>query len=208
MHRLTIKIEGIEQRKKSTGMLHLAAAFLLIMEGSFYVRFTFFKELVMLPLFLVAAISLVYGLFRKNFDPVAKKNHWVRMLQFLAFVVLSILMMNIGKEIRAVSLAFFAAIVLVLLFSERKIFHNTDMLIQGDGIFVPGYFTAHHLPWPTIEEVVIRQDYITIFRKNQKYLQFELLKNIPLTELREMTIFCKQQVEHQVVLIHSTNLNT
>ena len=83
-----------------------------------------------------------------------------------------------------------------MLFTERKIFHDAQIILKKEGIFVPGYFNSHHFSWSMIKDVVIRNDYITIFRTNEKYLQFELVTDVDALAIEEMNGFCREQVNN------------
>jgi hypothetical protein len=197
MYRLGVRIGGIEQKKSNTGLLHLAAAFLLIVDGSTYINVAGFNKPLLLPIFCVAVISLGYGFFRKKRDPAARYNTAIRVLQFISLVLLAILLLHTGKDAAAILLFIFAGLSLALLFTERGIFGEANLLIEKEGIFMPGYVTKNCLLWASIDHVVIRKDYITIFKKDQKFLQFELEKVVVDAELQQITDFCRIQVEQK-----------
>ena len=67
---------------------------------------------------------------------------------------------------------------LLLMFTERKVFHDAEMVFNQEGIFIPGYFTNRRLFWNNITEVVMRPDFVTIFQSNERYLQYEVLKKL------------------------------
>lgn len=195
MHKIPVKIEGIERRKRSTGLLHVVAGFFLIVNAGTYNQLHQYEQLaVVLPVYAIALLSLVYGFGRKRIDPLARYNHWLRMLQFLVFAVLGVLMINTGKSLTAATLFLWAGITLLLLFTERKVFHDTALLLLEDGIHVPGYFRNHVLPWAIVEELVLRQDYVTILRKDKKYVQLELLTPVTAEETEQINRYSKAQI--------------
>jgi hypothetical protein len=69
-----------------------------------------------------------------------------------------------------------------------------DVTIKAEGIFVPGYFTSHLIPWQNINDVVLRADYITVFKRNNKDLQLEVLKVISDEEIEEINEYSRQQL--------------
>ena len=90
MHRIAIKIDGIERRKKSTGVFHVIAGLFLIANIAEYYKQTNYQSfLTVLPMYVIATTSLLYGLFRNRIDPHAQFNHWMRMLQFWYFLSLA-----------------------------------------------------------------------------------------------------------------------
>lgn len=195
MLRIPVKIEGMERRKRSTGLLHVVAGFFLIANAGTYNQEHNYEQLAaVVPVYAIALLSLVYGFMRKRLDPQARYNHWLRLLQFLVFAILGVLLTNTGKSLTAASLFLWAGITLLLLFTERKVFHDTALLLKEDGIHVPGYFRDHVLPWTIIEELVLRQDYVTILRKDKKYVQLELLSPLSGPETDQINRYSKEQI--------------
>src|SRR5215204_3561142 len=116
MHRIAIKIEGIERRKRSTGLFHIVAGLFLVANAAQFFKESNFRNIFsVFPIFLVGAGSLVYGLFRKKVDPNANFNHWIRVSQFLMFSILGVLMLQSKIEFRNISLLLWAAICIMLL---------------------------------------------------------------------------------------------
>ncbi|MER3463785.1 MAG: hypothetical protein C4329_04560 [Chitinophagaceae bacterium] len=195
MYQLAVKIEGMEKRKRSTGLLHVLSGCFLLMGAANYFKYTHYQQFwSAAPSFAIALLSVVYGLFRTKWDVKAKYNPYMRLLQFVCFVKLGIAMVMVGGTWDYVSMLVWAAVSLMLLFTERKIFHDAQLLLKKDGIFIPGYFNSHHFNWSTLKDVVVRNDYITIFKANEKYLQFELLTDLNTLQLEEVNNFCKTQL--------------
>lgn len=197
MHKIGVKIEGIERRKRSTGLLHVVAGFFLVANAGTYNQLHNYEQfMVTAPVYIVALISLIYGFMRKRIDPQARYNHWLRLVQFLIFAVLGILMINLEKTLSATGLFLWAGIVLLLLFTERKVFEDTALQLKEDGIHVPGSIRDHLVPWAIIEELVLRQDYVTILRKDKKYVQLELLSPVSAPEAEQILQYSQQQIAH------------
>jgi hypothetical protein len=195
MHKIPVKIEGIERRKRSTGLLHIVAGFFLIANAGTYNQLLNYEQLpVVVLVYLVALLSLIYGFLRKRIDPLARYNQWIRLVQSLVFALMGVLMINLDKTLTAASLFLWALITLLLLFTERKVFHDTALLLRADGIHVPGYFRNHVLPWQIVEELVLRQDYVTILRKDKKYVQLELLSSIDQQEAEQISRYSQEQI--------------
>lgn len=198
MHLIAIKIDGIERRKKSTGLFHVVAGlFLLANIAEYYKQLNYQNFFSVLPMYLVAVASLLYGLFRNKMDPKAKFNHWMRMLQFLIFSVLGILMLKTKMDFRNISLFLWAVICILLLFTERKIFHDAFLNLGKNNITIPGYFSNKVLPWSVIENVIVRQDYVTIYIPRNRYIQYEVLSELSEAEIKDINFFCQQHIEEK-----------
>ena len=198
MHLIAIKIDGIERRKKSTGLFHVVAGLFLVANiAEYYKQLNYQNFFSVLPMYLVAVASLVYGLFRNKMDPKAKFNHWMRMLQFLIFSVLGILMLKTKMEFRNISLLLWAVICILLLFTERKIFHDAFLNLGRNNITIPGYFSNKVVPWSVIENIIVRQDYVTIYIPENKYIQYEVLSELNEAEIKNINLFCQQHIEEK-----------
>jgi hypothetical protein len=196
MHKLSVKLEGIERRKRTTGLLHIAAGFFLLLKSLDYFRlqqYGNFKDV--WPFLGAAAFSLLYGVFKKLWDPLAKRNPWIRLMQVCVFTILAFNFIPHGQNVSVILLFGWAIGCLLLMFTERKVFHDAEMLFTKDGIFIPGYFTNRRLFWSNLKEVVVRPDYITIFQSDDSFLQYEVLKKTGLAELDEIALYCRQQIQ-------------
>lgn len=201
MYKVAVKIDGIERRKKTTGILHvLAGLFLLINAGTYFKQLQYENFLLVLPVFLVAVISVVYGLIRKRIDARAHYNHWIRILEFMSFTGLGIAMYNYVSVWSVAGLFLWAIVIMLLMFTERKVFHDTDLIFSEQGIHVPGYFSNHILPWNLIENIVLREDYLSIFRTNQKFVQLELLQSLSEEERKNINAFCKSRIKEGIII--------
>src|SRR5438309_10714773 len=146
MHKLAVKLHDIERRKRTTGILHITAGFYLLLKTVDYFGLQHYAHfLSVLPFFIASLISLLYGFLKKFRDPQARLNRWVRLMQVCAFTVLAIEFSVFGKTLSAVVLLAWAIGCLLLMFTERKVFHEAEMLFSRDGIFIPGYFNNRRL---------------------------------------------------------------
>jgi hypothetical protein len=196
MHKLAVKLEGIERRKRTTGLLHLAAGFFLLLKSLDYLGLHHVSGiLILLPYFFAAVVSLAYGLLKKFLDPQAKYNAWVRLLQVCVFALLAIEFISFGKPLSALLLAAWSVGCLLLMFTERKVFQDAEMVFHREGIFIPGYFTNRRLFWSHVKEVVVRPDYLTIFQTDDRFLQYEVLKKMEASALDEIALYCRQQIQ-------------
>jgi len=196
MHKLSVKLEGIERRKKNTWLFHVAAGFFLTASAATYYQTTGKADLLVLaPLYLIAFASLVYGFFRKKLDPAARFNGPLRLIQAAAFFGLTLLLLNDVNGIRTASLALWALVSVFLFFTEKRIFHQSDLQIKAEGLFIPGYFRHHLIPWQLVESLVLRTDFLTITRKDQKFVQLELLKDVAPEKISEINSFCAHQIQ-------------
>jgi hypothetical protein len=173
--------------------------FLLANTAEYYKESGFKNFFSVFPMLLVGLVSLIYGLFRKKLDPAASFNHWIRVSQFLMFSILGVLMLQSKIEFRNISLLLWAAICIMLLFTERKIFHDAFLLFSKNNITIPGYFSNKVIPWSVIENIVVRQDFVTIYYPGNRYMQYEMLAEVTDTDIKTINLFCQQQIEQKQI---------
>lgn len=196
MYTIAVKIDGIESRRRSAGLLHVLIGFFMIFHASNYYRITHYDNFWPVAfILLVASFSLFYGLFRRKVDLSAQLNYWLRLVQLISFTTLGILMIQTGRSVDYLGIFVFALLSIILLFSERRIFQETAIYLNEKGIAVPGYYRDHLVKWEDLAEVVIREDFITIFHVKQKYLQFQVMQDLSTLEVAKMNAFCREKVE-------------
>ncbi|HEY0067876.1 MAG TPA: hypothetical protein VGB46_10950 [Flavisolibacter sp.] len=197
---ITVKIEGVERRKRSASLLHIVAGCFLIAKGADYYRYLGYEDfLPVAPFFTVALISVIYGLFRRRIDPEAQMNYWLRLLQVVTFTILGALMVVAGRQIDYISLFLWTFVTLMLLISEKKLFSETELLLKEEGVLIPGIYRSHVVPWNELTNVIVRQDFVTIFHRDEKYLQYQVMQSLTDLELVKMNSFCREKIEKQAV---------
>lgn len=196
MYSIAVKIDGIESRRRSAGLLHVLVGFFMIFHVSNYYRVTHYQHFWTVAfILLIASFSLFYGFFRKKIDLSAQYNYWLRLIQLICFTILGILLTQTERPVHYLGVFVFALLCIILLFSEKKIFQETIIYLDEAGIRIPGYYRDHLVKWKDISEVIIREDFITLFHIKQKYLQFQVMQNLSTLEVAKMNAFCREKVE-------------
>lgn len=200
MYSITVKVDGVEKRKRSAGLLHVVIGFFLIVNASNYYRFTEYKMFWPVAIFLlVASFSLFYGFFRRKVDVSAQFNYLIRLIQLISFTALGFLVLSTGRTVDYLGVFAFAFLCIILMFSERRIFQETTVYFEEAGIKVPGYYKDHLVKWEDLTDVVIREDFITVFHIKQKYLQFQVMQDLSTLEVAKMNAFCREKMERLTV---------
>lgn len=196
MYTVAVKIEGLEKRRRSTGLIHVIMGFFLLIKSLDLYKYLDEKSITpVLPFVVVAIVSLVYGFFRKRLDLLAKHNAGLRLLQVVAFASFAVLMYRIGRDIDVIGLSIWAFLALVLFFSEKRVFQETALTFTKEGIRIPGSYKDHLVDWKVLESVTIRHDFITLFHQGKKYLQYQVMQDLSELEVVKMNAFCKEQLE-------------
>lgn len=196
MYTVAVKIEGMDRRRRSTSLVHaILGFFLLIKSFDLYQYLENSSLLPALPFLLVGSVSLLYAFFRTRFDITAKHNAGLRLLQTVTFFSFGIVMFRLGKNFDYISLFIWSILTFILFFSEKRIFKETVINIAETGVLIPGSYRDYLVEWQTLESVVVRHDFITLFHQGKKFLQYQVLQDLSELELVKLNAFCKEQTE-------------
>ena len=200
MYSVTVKIDGIESKRRSAGLLHVVVGFFLIAKAADYYRLLNYESfLPTLPFFAVAALSLFYGFFRRRVDIFAKYNLWLRLLQVLASFILAIATLKLGGQtMNYAGLFIFSLLCLLLLFTEKRVFQETTIFFDESGVKIPGTYKTYLINWEDLSEVIVREDFLTLFHVKKKYLQYQVMQDLSTLEVAKLNAFCREQIEKKV----------
>lgn len=196
MYSVTVKIDGIESKRRSAGLLHIVVGFFLIAKGADYFKYLEYETIVpVIPVFLVAGLSLFYGFFRRKVDIFARYNAAIRLIQVLTFLVLGFIVMQGGRTIDYIGMFIFAFLCFMLMITERKVFEETTIFFDESGIRIPGNYKDYLVKWDELTEVVVREDFLTFFHIKKKYLQYQVMQDLSTLEVAKLNAFCREQIE-------------
>ena len=196
MYSVTVKIDGIESKRRSAGLLHIVVGFFLIAKGADYFKYLEYETIVpVIPVFLVAGLSLFYGFFRRKVDIFARYNAAIRLIQVLTFLVLGFIVMQGGRTIDYIGMFIFAFLCFMLMITERKLFEETTIFFDESGIRIPGNYKDYLVKWDELTEVVVREDFLTFFHIKKKYLQYQVMQDLSTLEVAKLNAFCREQIE-------------
>lgn len=186
----------MDRRRRSTSLVHAILGFFLLMKSLDLYRYLLNRSIVpALPFILVGLLSLGYAFFRNRIDLTAKHNSGLRLLQTVTFFSFGFVMLRIGKSIDYISLFVWGFLTLILFFSEKRVFKDSLITFTEKGVTIPGTYRDYLIDWPTLESVVVRHDFITLFHRGKKYLQYQVLQDLSELELVKLNAFCKEKIE-------------
>jgi hypothetical protein len=194
MHNIPVKIERIEKQRKSNGLLHTIAGFYLLVTAVTSLDAMKNAILYMLPVLFCGLFSLAYGLFKKKFTDHLSLNKMLRIAQGVCFLSLGILFFTQQNYWNAFGLLAWSLICALLYWSERNLYRETSISLEEKGILIPGSPTDHLLPWNMVERFTARQDFVTISRHDNKYVQLELSKAVEKSALENANKFSREHI--------------
>jgi hypothetical protein len=192
---IPVYFEPFERQKKAARLLHLLAGFLMIANawGDFNQPT---PNLVFVVVQVAGAMLCILFAFagKKVFPDSKNTNQLFRLIEALLFVYAAWYFFSKMNLTFMGLLQVLAAIGLLLLFiTERKIFSATNVRIDDKGIHTPNNLADRFIAWNEIENMLIKNDFISINTTKNQFIQYET--NIILSELEmdEMNAFCREQ---------------
>lgn len=86
-----------------------------------------------------------------------------------------------------------AGIFLIAALFERQVKFPYEIAVDPDGIVI-NRFPKKFIPWIDIQNVIIKDDYITVDLKNNKLIQKQINESVSIEIEMEFNLFCKKQI--------------
>lgn len=175
---VTVVLDAFERRKNNVGLLHLFTGFLLIIKTMDWVRRTPHEKQWLSFLFLGAGfLFLLFGLWGRRMT--SSFTTWSKrflLLEIICFFSLTILFIPVGKSVDLTFTIAWTLLCCFFYYSEKRTNQPAVITLTDKGIVIPDLLWNKLLPWQKVESVVLRNDYLTINKKNNKYYQFEIVE--------------------------------
>lgn len=192
VYQIPIRYLPFEKQIKAARLLHLLCSFLFLFNA-----WVDFNQPTASPLFVVTQIAcflliICYVFFGKYLAPSPKKAHFVfRLMEtfaclYAAWYFLQVLNLPFQSTLEVIT---FIGI-LYLMMMERNLFREVNISLDEKGIRLPSFSTNKRIPWSQIEQMRIRNDFISINTTDNRFLQYEISKVLTDTEIDTMNAWC------------------
>lgn len=177
-----------------TGVLHVIGGFYLLATTASWLLQRHMQGVPgALPFGIVAVTAIGYGFRQRRKDPTARYNSALRGLEAVALGLLALTQQGIASY----GLFAWAAMSIMLLFSEKVLFQPSLLEITEAGIGLPGSPKPPVLPWTELANLIVRADYVTLFRNDEKYVQLEVTQAVDPQVLAAAEAFGRSQIRKQ-----------
>ena len=192
---IPVYFEPFERQKKAARLIHLLAGFLMIANawGDFNQPT---PDLIFVVVQVAGAMLCILFAFagKKVFPDSKNTNQLFRLIEGLLFVYAAWYFFSKMNLTFMGLLQVLAAIGLLLLFiTERKIFSETKVRIDEKGIYTPNNLSDRFIAWNEIENMLIKNDFISINTQKNQFIQYETNSILSEIEMDEMNAFCREQ---------------
>ena len=144
--------------------------------------------------FLLGLASIAFPFVMKRFSNIQSANSLTRMVQsFTCFTGCLYFLSHMEPMIGILLLATGIASAYIG-WAEYKIFQPSFARIDITGITLPTTFSERLIGWDQLNNVILRDDLLTLDFKNNKILQLEVLDETGLVTAEEMNAFFKSRL--------------
>lgn len=193
-YQIPIFFEPFEKQKKAARLLHLLAGFLLIANawGDFKnptPNLFFVVVQIAMALFIIA-----YAFTGKSWSASQRFSNSLMRLAGAAVLFYASLYFFRSNDMLRSLLQLFGALGLVLLyFTERKIFKPCEILIDEKGVHTPANIKDRIIEWKDVDNMVIKNDFVSINTVQNHFIQYETSTVLSELQMDEMNAYCRSK---------------
>lgn len=183
---------AFQKLKRSSRLLHLAAATLILVHGISHLREPHSSPIYLGCLFLIALdiFTLVVAVKDLAID-MPRVNLFFRLVEIVFFIGISVTTFMNGLWITGAIHAVLSVAYIYLFDCEKRLHKEEYIAIFHSGVSVPSLPESKFFIWTHIENIEARYDSITINTSLDKSYSFDLRRNLAFEELDQIHEFCR-----------------
>lgn len=174
--------------------MHIMAAILLIVYGLPFLRNFSDEWIMVLGVFLPSITVLLVSIFKSSLLRDANNNRVFRILEAGFLLMGSMHYLQTSNNMAALFFAFVACVMLVLLWMESRILHDQFAVFTPAVIELELPFTTKKYRWNEVQQVVLKNEYLTLTFKENRYTQVGIYPNFTEEEKIDFEFFCQAWV--------------
>ncbi len=193
-YKIPIFFEPFERQKKAARLLHLLAGFLMIANA-----WGDFKQPSPDLLFVVVQIAgailfILFALIGKRFvSDLSGMNSIFRLAEAAILFYSAWYFMRMNLSLMATLQLIGAIGLLVLFFTERKIFSVCYIRIEEKGVYTPNNMGDRLIEWKDIELMLIKNDFVSINTVQNHFIQYETGAVLSELQMDEVNAYCREK---------------
>jgi hypothetical protein len=138
--------------------------------------------------------SIAFPFFMKRFSNIQAANSLTRMIQAFTCFTGCLYFLENKEPLIGLLLLLTGAASAYIGYAEYKIFQPAFARIDMMGIILPTTFSQRLIGWNQLNNVILRDDLLTLDFKNNKVMQLEVLDETGLVTAEEMNAFFKSRL--------------
>lgn len=193
-YKLRILHPNTVTRLKLQPVMHMLIGILFLLNGIGIYKSASPNRNMTIFFFLLGLASIAFPFVMKRFNNIRAANSLTRMLQsFTCFTGCLYFLSHMEPMIGLLLLATGIASAYIG-WAEYKIFQPSFVRIDISGISLPTTFSERLIGWNQLNNVILRDDLLTLDFKNNKILQLEVLDETGVVTAEEMNNFFKSRL--------------
>lgn len=194
---INIRNPAIEKRKQQIIPIHalLSLTVILCIPSIIVISANYMYGIIITSIIAILFFVIPLTLHKKN--KLYKWNTVIRYIEACIMAIIGVVLLLYTQWFNGISGTIWSIILTYLATIERSIFKPQQIFIHKLGITYSYVIKPITILWNTIENIVIRSDYISIFKKNNRYIQFEITDDLSDAELKEINELCEKLVNSQ-----------
>jgi hypothetical protein len=208
LYTITVISTSAIKQKRAALLIHLSAAFLLL--GNAYIAFTSTANpgLVFIVVQIAASIMILSKVLTGDalYKNTLLAHNIFRLIEMTCFMYAAYYFMNsLHLQMMSTLEILSASGLLYLFFSEQKIYKNQAIVLDDTGILFPAAEKRKKLVWSDIENMRIRNDFVSINTKHNRFIQYETGFVYADAALDEMNAWCFRHITPNATPLHKND---
>lgn len=186
--------QDIDRKIIQCRSIHIMASILLIVYALQFIKD--YQEQWMLLLIGIppALVIIFFSIFKKNIITEVNNNRIFRILE-LGLLVMAFLHFFKENEYPAFILYFvFSIFLFIIFYIENRVFSKQFIDVKSNGIQIALPTHDKKIDWQQVKNIVVRENYITIETKEEKYLQYPIFNSLTENEYEQFILFCSKNI--------------
>lgn len=183
------------KKKVPIALLHFTAGFLLLItwnESNIQSTVPMVGSL----LLLIAVFEVIYTFFAfKMMHKSPKINSLVRVVAAFTFLFYSGLLFQNGDVSFAIFMVVIGVIFIIIYFIERKWARPFVLTLNREGVLFPGTFKSPLIPWKNFNNVVLKDNILTMDLISNKVMQLEMRVIENEDKIAAINTFCTAHIK-------------
>lgn len=121
-------------------------------------------------------------------------NTFIRYIESLILGIAGIILLIYHHWLNGINGVCWGMIFVFIAQAEKCVFQPQQIIINTNEIKYSHVLYPISIQWNIIEKIVIRSDYISIFKKNGRYLQFEIIDDLSDQQLKDINELCAKLI--------------
>lgn len=148
----------------------------------------------MAVLFIIMGLaSILFPFMVRSIRKFGEANSILRMLQAFTLLSGSLYFLSHLQPIVGGTLCLAGIGIAYIGYAEYKILQPSYITLNENGIILPTLFSSRHVKWNEMNNVILRNDLLTLDFRTNKILQLEVLDDISPSQTADMNVFFKQR---------------